>query len=145
MKKLFLSLSVLALLTATSCNKNKDDKFTPTKENLTGTYNITSATYQEGNSPAVNVFSNTDPSMNWYEPCERDDEYKLNGDSSFELVDAGTKCTPEGGDSGTWSLVNSTTINIDGSDMTIASFDGKQLVLKYTDSGDTYTTTLVKK
>ena len=150
MKKLFLSLSAIALLATTACNKDNEEgsgQITPTKENLTGTYVITGVTIKSGSSPEINIFNNTDANMNQYEACERDDEYKLNAHLTHEWIDAGTQCSPAGGDSGAWSLVNATTINIDGFEATIASWDGKTLVIQDAEMGTgiVHKTTFVKK
>jgi hypothetical protein len=146
MKRLFLSLAAIATLTMVSCSKDEETgQITPTKENLTGTYVITGVTVKSGASPEINVFNNADPNMNEYEACERDDQYKLNADLTHEWIDAGTQCSPAGGGLGTWSLVNASTINLDGFEATIASWDGKTLMVQHTDMGVTYKTTFVKQ
>jgi len=145
MKKLFLSLSAIAALAMTSCSKDDESsQITPTKENLSGTYVMTGATLKVG-STEMNVFNNADASMNWYEACDRDDQYKLNINLSYEVVDAGAQCSPDNNSMGTWDLVNSSTIQLDGEQGTITSFDGKTLVVSVTDSGSTLTTTMVKQ
>jgi hypothetical protein len=144
MKKLFLSLSVLALLTATSCNKDNDDvpqEITPTKENLTGTYKITAATMQVGSSAAVDIFNDNA----FFEACQKDDNHKLNANLTYEMEDAGTQCNPPGTYSDFWDLVNSSTIEIDGVQGTIKSWDGRTLVVAGTDQGTTITMTYVKQ
>ena len=93
-----------------SCKKDEDDEpVTPTKENLTGSYKMTAATMASGGS-SMDIFNND----MFTEPCERDDIYKLNADLSFNVQDAGTVCSTTSVCTGSWSLVNSTTINIDG-------------------------------
>lgn len=141
MKKLFLSLSVVALLTATSCNKDSDDvpqQITPTKENLVGTYKISSIIMQTGSSPGVDVFSS-------FDACEKDDLYKLNANMTYEVEDAGTECTPPNDYSDVWDLINSTTIVIEGMEATIKTWDGQTLVVSGTDQGSTLTFTYVKQ
>jgi hypothetical protein len=141
MKKLLLGLSVIVLLTA-SCKKDKSETktVTPTKENLTGKYKIIAATVN-----GVDVYNNSNASVNVFEACDRDDEYYLNTDLSYDVVDAGTQCSPDNNWTGTWSLTNSTTIDLDGDVFTIKSFDGTTLVATYTDQGITYSATYVKQ
>ncbi len=55
----------------------------------------------------------------------------LRSDYTFSSADAGIKCNPEGSESGTWSLPNSSTIIIDDQTFTIQSFDGSNLKVGY--------------
>lgn len=144
MKKTILALSVFTLL-ITACNKDEDTpaNVTPTVSNLTGTYIITAASITSGGT-SVNVFNNTNESMNYFEACDRDDQYKLNADMSFNVVDAGTACSPDNNYSGTWALPSSTTIDIDGTVSTIKSFNGKTLVATEDYGGATYSVTYQK-
>jgi len=141
MKKMILAFSVLTLVFS-SCKKDKTDApVTATKENLTGTYKMTAATMASGGS-SVDVFNND----NFTEPCERDDIYKLNADNSYSIQDAGTVCSPSNDyNGGTWSLDNSTTLNLDGEIGTIKSWNGKTLVVDYAMSGVTFSSTYVKQ
>jgi len=63
------------------------------------------------------------------------------------MTDAGTVCSPSGGDSGTWSL-SGNTMNVNGDLATIESFDCKTLVLVNNDvntTGDKLKITLTKQ
>ena len=147
MKKILLSLSVAALFATTSCKKDKEttnQSVTPTKENLVGTWKITAATVSSGGQN-VNVFNNSNESINFFEPCERDDRYQLNADLTYAYIDAGTQCDPEGSYEGTWNLVNATTMQVDGQDGTIKSFNGTSLVTEVDLGGSTFTVTYTKQ
>ncbi|HEU4469961.1 MAG TPA: lipocalin family protein [Flavisolibacter sp.] len=142
MKAIFSCLAAFVLLSSTSCKKDDDDPkpVTPTKENLTGSYKLTAATVA-----GVNIFNNSNESMNLYEACQRDDVYKLNADLSYQVADEGTQCSPSGSYTGTWSFVNSTTIVLDGETATITSFDGKNLSVSSVQGGFTISSTFVKQ
>lgn len=145
MKKTILALSVVALM-FTACKKDEDApaNVTPTVTNLPGTYIITAATVSSGGT-SVNVFNNSDASMNWFEACDRDDQYKLNANMSYDVVDAGTACSPDNSYSGTWALPSSTSIDIDGNIGTIQSYNGKTLVVTEDYGGAIYTVTYQKQ
>ena len=143
MKKTICALALFTLVFA-SCKKDSTASITPTKENLAGTYIITAATVA-ANGQTVNVFDNADVSMNDFDPCKRDDQYKLNVDLSYAVIDAGTPCSPDNNATGTWELVNSSTISIDGSASTIKSWDGHTLVATADFGGGTYSVTYVKQ
>jgi hypothetical protein len=141
MKKMILAFSVLTLVFS-SCKKDKTDApVTATKENLTGAYKMTAASMASGGG-SIDLFNNDNVTPS----CNRDDIYQLNADNSYGIQDAGTACSPSSDYSGgTWSLENSTTLNLDGEIGTIKSWNGKTLVLDYVMSGVTYSTTYVKQ
>ena len=141
MKKTILALSMLAVV-FTSCKKdNDDDPVTPTKENLTGSYKITAATLSSGGT-SVDIFNDN----NFFEACDRDDIYKLNADLTYDIQDAGQVCSPDNNyTGGSWALVGTSSINIDGDVYTIKSWNGKTLVAEMSDSGITATVTYVKQ
>ena len=130
MKKVLLGLFSVVLLT-TACNKSKD---TPaiTKENIVGTYIVTAATMSMNGSPEADIMSQMDA-------CEKDDQYKLNADGSYNFVDAGTQCDPVGDYTGEWSITGNQ-ITIDGETGTVTKFDGTNLevTLEFSDSGMTF-------
>lgn len=142
MKKLILLLSLSVLLF--SCKKDNDNdepaQVTPTVANLTGSWKITAATANN-----VNVFDNSNASLNLFEPCERDDIYRLNANYTLDLIDAGVKCNPPTDDTGTWELINATTFKIDAEVFTINSYNGSKLVLSRTDAGFTVVVTFTKQ
>ena len=140
MKKSLLVLSMLSILFVSCSKDDKDEPVTPTKENLTGSFKKTAHVVA-----GVNIFNNSDESMNMYQACERDDLYKLNADLTFEYVDAGTVCSPAGDWDGSWALTNSTTLDIDGDVYTIKSYNGSTIVLEQNMSGIISQETFVKQ
>lgn len=142
MRKILLCVSAAVML-LTACNKDEDEEpanVTPTVANLSGSYKITAST-----ANGVNVFDNSNAAMNFYEPCMRDDVYTLVSNGTYTLTDAGTQCNPPTTDTGTWALTNTTTLNIDGADWTINSFNGTKLVVSMTFQGATFQETYVKQ
>jgi hypothetical protein len=138
MKKTILALSIGTLL-FTSCKK-EDTPFVATKENIAGSYKLTAATFA-----GINVFNNSDESLNFYDACERDDIFSLNINSTYAVADAGTQCDPASDAEGTWEFVNSKTISVDGETSTIKSWDGKTLVTEANVNGAVLATTMVKQ
>ena len=94
-----LALLVLASATFSACKKDKDDSMAVTKENLAGTYTVVSIKEKNNNEAEVN-------SMDDYfsEACEKDDEFVLKADMTYERKDAGTTCSSPNTDSGDWQL-----------------------------------------
>ena len=141
MKFIQQSLLVLTFACFFSCAKEKkDDNITPTKENLTGTYKITAATVQAGGS-SLDVYNNEA----YVKACQRDDLYRLNGDNSLVVVDTGLVCTPPNDFVSTWKLLNHYQIELDSTQYTIRSWNGKQLVGDYIDNGLKATITYTKQ
>ena len=146
MKKAIIAFSCLTIMFV-SCKKEDTTPkaVTPTKENLTGTWMVTAASLSSGGT-TVNIFDNSDASMNFYDACDRDDKYLLKSDLSFEIEDAGTQCDPNNNyTGGTWGLTNATSINIDGEEWAIKSFDGKYLVVTATSGSITQSSTYSKQ
>jgi hypothetical protein len=148
MKKLsFLPLVLLTItgMTFISCKKDKDK--TPAcatdVASISGSYRFTAYTYKETpSSPEVDYFPVIFP-----DACERDDVLSLSANGNYTMTDAGTVCSPSGGDSGTWSL-SGNTMNVNGDLATIESFDCKTLVLVNNDvntTGDKLKITLTKQ
>ncbi|MFL5810873.1 MAG: lipocalin family protein [Flavisolibacter sp.] len=137
MKKMIIAFSALAMVFV-SCKKDEESKaVTPTKENLTGVWMVTSAKISSGGA-SVDMFSS-------FDACQKDDKYHFNGDLTYQVEDAGTQCDPSTSSDGTWALTNATTINIDGEVGTIDSFDGKNLVVTEDMGNGKMTTTFVKQ
>jgi hypothetical protein len=138
MKKTILALSIGTLLFA-SCKK-EDTSFVATKENLAGSYKLTAVTYA-----GINVFNNSNESLNIFEACERDDIFTLNINSTYAVADAGTECDPASDAEGTWEFINSKTISVNGETSTIMSWDGKVLVTEANTNGAAVVTTMAKQ
>jgi len=121
MKKLLFGLFALTLL-ATSCKKDKDAP-AMTKENIAGTYKMTAEVYKmpAGQGPDEELFST-------YEPCFKDNLYKLNLDEVFQVVDAGQVCDPANDLQSTWH-VDGNHLIVDDYVYTISKFDGSVLEL----------------
>jgi Lipocalin-like domain len=139
---LFLLIAVSALFFTVSCKKSSSTNSSAiTVQNLVGTYGLTSLTVTIAPFPPQNILDSIPA-------CQRDDEYKLNADMSYNYIDAGTKCIPPGDGSGTWSLSGNTLI-IDSINATIQKFDGKNLTLStpvvYNGISATTTETLTKQ
>ena len=142
MKKILFGVVALAVLTLNSCKKDDDEpaNITPTTANLSGSYKLAKITAQSGTNPEVDITNSVMPA------CEKDDVTTLNANGTYTIVDAGTQCSPAGGDSGTWSLVKSTTLSLDGSNVTIIRFNGTNLDLSESDpSFGTIRTYMVKQ
>ncbi len=135
MKKLVLSLSALVVL-ATACKKDEDEPIAITKENIAGAYKLGTIKYKIGSSPEIDITNQVDA-------CEKDDIQTFLVNNTYNYTDAGTQCSPNGDDSGVWSLSSTTSMIIDGETFTITKFDGQVLELQYSEviSGTTYTTT----
>jgi hypothetical protein len=148
MKKLsFLPLVLFTItgMTFISCKKDKDK--TPAcatdVSSISGSYRFTAYTYKETpSSSEVDYFPIVFP-----DACERDDVLSFGSNGTYTITDAGTVCSPSGGDNGTWTLLGNS-MNIDGDLTTIESFDCKTLVLANNDvnvTGDKLKITLTKQ
>ena len=94
---------------------------------ISGTYRATAVGYKMNASATEQDVYNQ-----WFtEACEKDDQITLNANGTFTFTDAGVKCNPDGGYSGTWSLSGST-ITIDGDPATIQSFSCSNMVITAT-------------
>lgn len=116
------------MLFLSSCNKD-DDKKDPSainKENLAGSYTLAVVTGKV-NGVEVDVTNN----QSILPACKKDDILTLKSDYTFVSTDAGVKCSPDGSDSGTWSLPNTSTIIIKDQTLNIISFDGTNLKVGY--------------
>jgi len=134
MKKIIvLAFGAVALLS--SCKKdstsNNCDK---TMANLAGTYSIVKLEASFAGGPF------TDVTTSELELCQRDDKLILNANGTLSYSDTGTKCDPDGSDTGTWSVSSGGKMTISGtgstdvSDADISSFDCTTLVLAGTQS-----------
>ncbi|MGC4103599.1 lipocalin-like domain-containing protein [Ferruginibacter sp.] len=130
---------------AVSCKKPKADETQDCSISMTGlagSYKLTSLQYKlNANAAPVDYLA-------FMDDCEKDDLLTLKSDGKYVYNDAGTACTPNGNDSGTWQ-VNGNTINSDGTvNGTIVSYDCKTLVYYATGistPGDKLTFTMVKQ
>ncbi|HTQ63498.1 MAG TPA: lipocalin family protein [Puia sp.] len=116
-----LLTGVVSILLAVSCKKSSSDSSAITVQNLAGTYTLTALTVTIAPLPPQNIIDSVPA-------CQRDDQYKLNTDLTYDYIDAGIKCTPSGDGTGVWSL-SGNTIVIDTTQSTIQKFDGRTLVI----------------
>ena len=146
MKKFSLFSLVLAFIfiIVFSCSKKNDKPaaVTLTKANLIGTYKFTDETVKQGSTAEVDLFPGADA-------CQKDDQVRFNSDSTVDFIDAGAACSPANNSTEDWQLPSSSTLIIAGESYTVKSFDGKTLVIYFTDYSNTppnvYTVTLVKQ
>jgi hypothetical protein len=94
-----LALLVLASAAFTACKKDKDDSLAITKENLAGTYTVVSIKEKNNNGAEEDAMDDY-----FSEACEKDDEWVLKTDMTFERKDAGTTCSSSNNYSNDWQL-----------------------------------------
>lgn len=129
-RTLVFILFACAIATLSSCVKSKDEKLAVTKDNLAGTYMLTSIRGKDAGQTEQDL-------MSYYFPnaCEQDDELVLKSNMTFDVIDAGTQCN-NGGYSSTWNLVAGD-VFIDTIFGTVESLTSKELVIRYTE-GNSY-------
>ncbi|GAB2812347.1 lipocalin-like domain-containing protein [Ferruginibacter profundus] len=141
--------ALTALVCSTMLFACKKDPVTPPEPdcsinltNLSGAYKLTALQYKRSaTATPVNY-------LDYMDACEKDDIVTLKSDGTYHYNDAGTVCTPNGSNDGTWSVTGNT-INSDGTvNGTISSYDCKTLVY-YAENvnlpGDKFTFTMVKQ
>jgi hypothetical protein len=132
-RTLVFILFACIIATLSSCSKNKDESLAVTKDNLAGTYTLSSI---KGKVPGR---AEEDFTTIYYpENCQRDDEFVLFANMDFDYVDAGSTCNFGGSYSDTWTL-DGNEVYFDEIFGTVTKLTSKELVLKYTD-GDSYIT-----
>lgn len=114
-------------------------------EHIAGTYKLTAMKYK------VKTTSPEQDYLRYMDACETDNLITLSVKGSYTYSDAGVKCSPDEGSTGTWS-VKGNTITCEEDDIldlgVISDFDCKQLVLYHDDvivQGDRMIFTLVKQ
>ena len=128
-KTTFIFLAVVVLFSCKKDPKNDPQSCTISTASISGPYKITAVTYKANATAAEQDFFNT----LFVDACRRDDVYTFKEDGTYKLTDAGTVCSPSGDDNGTWTLSGTATMQIDGDDAAIESFDCKKLILVNTD------------
>lgn len=126
MKKIFCAAFVLALF---SCKK-EDKTVELTKENLVGTWKQSAET-----TNGINSWNSAA-----HESCELDNHVELKNDNTYVMTDAGEVCSQDMTETGAWSL-NGKEITMDAEKLSVDNFDGKTLVLRFSESymGTEYT------
>ena len=126
MKKIISIILLCAFFT--SCKKEQNKTCNQDMAGISGTYKITAVTYKASTSAADQDYY----TQFFTDACQRDDLFVLNANGTFTLMDAGVKCSPAGDDTGTWN-VDGNTGNINGSVITIQSFDCSSMVIVWPD------------
>lgn len=130
-RTLVFILFACAIATLSSCSKNKDEILAITKDNLAGTYTLTSI---KGKVPGQ---SEQDVTGYYYpETCQLDDQFVLKANMGFDYIDAGATCTSGGSYTDTWTLDNKD-VYFDEVYGTVTKLTSKELVVRYT-NGDSY-------
>ena len=126
-------LFLIAVTSSMNSCKKKVQNVNISAENIAGTYQLVAYTLKSSTVPEQDA-------MAFMDECEKDDLYKLNPDNSFQYVDAGIMCDPNGDFTGNWEL-NGDVISFYGEVGNITKFDGTILEITTTStiSGDTYT------
>jgi hypothetical protein len=123
--------TLLFTIMVASCKKDHDNNSNCaiTMTNLAGTYKLTALKYKvNANAPAQDYLTMLDA-------CERDDLINLRADGVYIYTDAGTSCTPNESDNGTWAMTSNILVSDGIVAGNVTSFDCHTLVVN---SGDIY-------
>ena len=139
-----LTALVFAGTTLFSCKK--DPKPEPacsiSMTGLSGAYKLTALKYkQNATAPEIDYLA-------FMDACEKDDIVTLKSNGTYDYNDAGTVCTPNGTDNGTWSITGNTLTSDGTMNGTISSYDCKTLIYyaeNVNAAGDRLTFTMVKQ
>jgi len=89
---------------------------------IAGNYSITSIKYKVNEAPEQDY-------MQFMDACERDDIIFLSANGTYNHMDKGKVCSPDGNETGTWSLNGNKITSDDYINGTIEKFDCKVLVI----------------
>ena len=131
-------MAVIAVA-ATGCKKDKKN-CDLNAGNLQGSYKVTAVSYKaDATTATVDEFATWDA-------CEKDDLVIFNSNNTVTYSDAGTVCSPDGNDTGIWSL-SGDQLNLDGEIYTVSSFncDGATFTNIGDDPGELTTITVDKQ
>jgi len=146
MKRITIQLATALFISTSffSCKKEKSatTACTINMTSLSGAYKLTALKYKRNAAaPEVDYLATMDA-------CDKDDFITLKNDGTYIYNDAGTVCTPNGNDNGTWQL-NGKILTSDGMvNGTISSYDCKTLIFYIDNSsmaGDKLTFTMLKQ
>ncbi|MBC8033509.1 MAG: hypothetical protein H7Y03_05150 [Chitinophagaceae bacterium] len=124
-----ISLAVITALSLSACKRDDKELQVPlTPETLAGRYLLTALTVETA------VTAPTD-AMSRFEPCELDDLYELNADSTANYIDAGQKCDPVKAYGFRYDMTTKTVFLVGLKEDffpggTVKQFDGKTIVLE---------------
>jgi hypothetical protein len=136
----FAGFAILCIMA--SCKKEKNDTCPTTVAAISGTYKLTALKYKPASESPEQDY------LILREDCEKDDLIDLQANGIYTYRDAGITCSPDGTNSGTWSVAGNTIISDGVVSGTIQRFDCRDLVL-YSDNfiipGDRLTLTIEKQ
>ena len=138
MKRISL-VAVMLSLVMFSCKKS-DKTCDLNAANFAGSYKLSAVKYKaDASTPEVDEFA-------LYPACEKDDVTAFNTNGTYTTTDAGTVCTPPGGDNGLWSL-SGNVLNLDGTAATVTYFDcnGMTITIAGTAAGELTTVSLSRQ
>lgn len=132
------------LFTTFSCQKERDDNpnCAVNMSTLAGTYKLTALKYKASASSPEQDY------MLFFDNCEKDDLIKLYANGTYDHVDAGSVCSPDGNYNGTWSLMGNIIISDGDLGGEVQSFNCTKLVTELKDmnvQGDRLTFTLERQ
>lgn len=106
MKRLVLIFCAVIMFFS-ACKKDSntsDNSCKLSADALIGSWQFSDATYkQTSSSSPIDIFNDT-----WFYSCVLDDYTTFNADGTYNYVDAGTTCSPNGNVNSTWHLSNDT-------------------------------------
>lgn len=133
---------ITALTFFSSCRKDPEKKnCAASVTTISGTYKIVSLKYRASPTAPEEDY------MIFFDDCEKDDHVRLNTNKTYDYIDAGVSCNPQGSDQGIWDIIGNK-ISSDGLIQgEIQSFDCKTLIVFKKDvysAGDVLTFTFQK-
>jgi hypothetical protein len=128
MKKLFILLTAIMIAgTFQSCKKDSDSTSTDNKSILISYGWILTDIQFDGQS-----------FWSFMDDCDKDNVLTFNANGTTTEEGGALKCDPnEVFETGTWEMINNTTVEIDGDILKIESISSSNMILSQTDSGGT--------
>ncbi len=118
MKKIsFFALSALVLMASCKKSGSSSGSCPVTVAALVGTYKISKI-------EAITAGISSDITTKYLLSCELDDTYQFNADKTLVHKDAGSVCSSNGSDNGTWDIVNG---KITASSLSVVDFSNNTI------------------
>ena len=122
-------------IVAAACKKDNNKNTDITVENISGTYKLSSLTWNH-QGEITDVYNSLDE-------CQKDDLLKLNPDLTLNFIDAGIKCSPPKDVEVAWHL-SGDSLYMDDRVAKVESYDGTTLILtEYVGSNGIYDSSIV--